>query len=123
MIRGHLLVIPIDKAFLYVEPVYLRAQDYEIPQLQRIIVSDGARAAMEPTLHGALEAVFGRGPASEVSGGEPTAIRPPAELQAARDALEAVEGALRQGDWTAFGRAMQRLTDILGRPRAPGDGS
>ena len=57
---------------------------------------------MEQTLHGALEAVFGRGPASEVSGGEPTAIRPSAELQAARDALEAVEKALRQGDWTAF---------------------
>ena len=123
VIRGHLLVIPIDKAFLYVEPVYLRAQDYEIPQLQRIIVSDGARAAMEPTLRGALEALFGRGPASEVPGGEPRAIQPPAELQSARDAFEAVEQALRQGDWAAFGRAMQRLTDILGRPRAPGDGS
>ena len=42
----------------------------EIPQLQRIIVSDGARAAMEPTLRGALEAVFADVPASEVSGGE-----------------------------------------------------
>ena len=123
VIRGHLLVIPIDKAFLYVEPVYLRAQDYEIPQLQRIIVSDGARAAMEPTLRGALEALFGRGPASEVPGGEPRAIQPPAGLQSARDAFEAVEEARRQGDWAAFGRAMQRLTDILGRPRAPGDGS
>ena len=43
VIRGHLLVIPIDDAFIYVEPVYLRAEDNEIPQLQRVIVSDGAR--------------------------------------------------------------------------------
>ena len=42
VIRGHLLVIPIDDAFLYVEPVYLRAEDNEIPQLQRVIVSDGS---------------------------------------------------------------------------------
>ena len=63
MIRGHLLVIPIDDAFLYVEPVYLRAEDNEIPQLQRVIVSDGARVAMEPTLQAALEAVFGGAPA------------------------------------------------------------
>ena len=121
VIRGHLLVIPIDKAFLYVEPVYLRAQDYEIPQLQRIIVSDGQRAAMDPTLRGALEALFGGGPVSHVSGGAARAIQPPAELQAARGALEEVEQALRQGDWAAFGRAMQRLSDILGGPHAPGD--
>ena len=57
VIRGHLLVIPIDKAFLYVEPVYLRAQDYEIPQLQRIIVSDGAAGR-----HGTDAARSARGP-------------------------------------------------------------
>ena len=122
VIRGHLLVIPIGKAFLYVEPVYLRAQDYEIPQLQRIIVSDGQRVAMEPTLRGALEALFGGRPVSQVSGDEAGAIQPPAELQAARGALEEVEQALRQGDWAAFGRAMQRLSDILGERPAPGDG-
>ena len=123
VIRGHLLVIPIDDAFLYVEPVYLRAEDYEIPQLQRIIVSDGVRAVMEPTLGGALEALFGGVPGAEVSGGEPRILQVPFALQAARDALEAAQQALRQGDWAEFGNAMQGLAEILGRPRAPGDGS
>jgi hypothetical protein len=59
---------------------------------------------------------------SQVPGDEAGAIQPPAELQAARGALEEVEQALRQGNWAAFGRAMQRLTDILGGPRTPGDG-
>ena len=81
VIRGHLLVIPIDDAFLYVEPVYLRAQDNEIPQLQRVIVSDGARAAMEPTLQAALEAVFGGKPSSEESpASNRTSARKPASF-------------------------------------------
>ena len=75
---------------------------------------------MEPTLHGALEAVFGRGPASEVRAASrrpssrPPSFRQPATLSSSRKGAS-------PGDWTAFGRATQRLTDILGRPRAPGD--
>jgi uncharacterized membrane protein (UPF0182 family) len=119
VIRGHLLVIPIDDAFLYVEPVYLRAEGNEIPQLQRIIVSDGARVAMEPTLQGALEAVFGAGPGSAAAAG----AAPSADLERAQEALDAAEQALRRGDWVTFGTAMQRLRGLLGRPGTPGDGS
>ena len=50
VIRGNLLVIPIDESLLYVEPVYLRAEENDIPQLKRIIVSDGETLAMEPSL-------------------------------------------------------------------------
>jgi uncharacterized membrane protein (UPF0182 family) len=121
VIRGHLLVIPIDDAFLYVEPVYLRAEGNEIPQLQRIIASDGARAAMEPTLQGALEAVFGAGPGSGAAAGAAPASS--ADLAPAREALDAAEQALRRGDWVTFGSAMQRLRGLLGRPGMPGDGS
>ncbi len=62
VLRGNLLVIPIDDAFVYVEPVYLRAEDNDIPQLKRIIVSDGQRVAMEPTLAQSLQVVFGGAP-------------------------------------------------------------
>ena len=46
VIRGHLLVIPIDKAFLYVEPVYLRAQDTRSPSCS------GHRQRRRPSRHG-----------------------------------------------------------------------
>ena len=62
VIRGNLLVIPIDEALLYVEPVYLHAEENDIPQLKRIIVSDGDKLAMEPTLEAALSVVFGEAP-------------------------------------------------------------
>jgi uncharacterized membrane protein (UPF0182 family) len=123
VIRGNLLVIPIDDAFVYVEPVYLRAEDNDIPQLKRIIVSDGGHVAMEPTLARSLQVVFGAAPETEVSGIAEPSTPPPADLDRARDALGAAEEALRAGDWAAFGEAMQRLSDTLGRPRTPGDGS
>ncbi|GMQ74925.1 MAG: UPF0182 family protein [Gammaproteobacteria bacterium] len=110
VIRGNLLVIPIDNSFLYVEPVYLIAEDLDIPQLKRIIVSDGRRLAMEPTLEEALAAVVG----SRVQETEATLGPEGSEqLAAARAALAEAEAALRDADWDAFGRAMQLLKQVL----------
>ena len=50
VLRGNLLVIPIDHSLLYVEPVYLVAEQNDLPQLKRVIVAHGDRVAMEPTL-------------------------------------------------------------------------
>ncbi len=61
VIRGNLMVIPIDNTFIYVEPVFLIAEGVEIPQLQRVIVAYGDKIAMEPTLEGAIHDVFGNG--------------------------------------------------------------
>ncbi|MCG8559008.1 MAG: UPF0182 family protein [Hyphomicrobiales bacterium] len=111
VIRGNLLVIPIDHSFIYVEPVYLIAEDSAIPQLKRVIVSDGQRIAMEPTLRDALNVVFGvrrGGPEPEPASAEADS------LAEARKALTAAEQALRDGDWSLFGRSMQRLRQLLG---------
>jgi uncharacterized protein len=123
VLRGNLLVIPIDDAFVYVEPVYLRAEDNDIPQLKRVIVSDGQRVAMEPTLAQSLQVVFGGAPETATVAGAAPPTAPPADLQQARTALDAAQDALRQGDWAAFGEAMQRLSDTLGRQPAAPDGA
>ena len=116
VIRGHLLVIPIEESFLYVKPVYLIAEGTDIPQLKRVIVSDGDRIAMAPTLEEAVAAVFGPasprpGPAAAPGPGAPDSFDP---RPAAREALQAAEEALRDGNWDAFGRAMQALKGLLG---------
>ncbi|MDP6602681.1 MAG: UPF0182 family protein [Rhodospirillales bacterium] len=112
MIRGHLLVIPIEQSFLYVKPVYLIAEGTDIPQLKRVIVSDGDRIAMEPTLEQAVASVFGRTPSRPglAAGLAPGA---PDSRPAAREALLEAEKALRDGNWDAFGRAMQALKLLL----------
>jgi hypothetical protein len=50
VIQGNLLVLPIGKALLYVEPIYLRASTGGLPTLTRVVVSDGKRIAMANNL-------------------------------------------------------------------------
>src|SRR5262249_39727186 len=109
VIRGNLLVIPIDQSFLYVEPVFLLAEGTNIPQLQRVIVGDGNRLAMEPTLADALQAVFGEAPPHP----EGTAEGPRATPSEASEALSRADEALRRGDWASFGQAWERLKSLL----------
>jgi uncharacterized protein len=59
VIRGNLMVIPIENSFLYVEPVFLLAEGVDIPQLQRVIVAIGDNIAMQPTMEGAIYELFG----------------------------------------------------------------
>ena len=59
VIRGKLVVIPIENSFLYVVPLYLRAEGTNFPQLKRVIVATGNKVVMEPTLDEALSALFG----------------------------------------------------------------
>lgn len=59
VIRGKLVVIPIENSFLYVVPLYLRAEGTNFPQLKRVIAATGDKVVMEPTLDEAINALFG----------------------------------------------------------------
>jgi uncharacterized membrane protein (UPF0182 family) len=110
VIRGNLIVIPIHNSFLYVEPVYLTAEGTNIPQLKRIIVVSGNKVVMEPTLEEALKVLFGAARPEEKKIAAPAQLE---ELDKARDALEKAQKALRQGNWQAFGDAMEKLKNTL----------
>src|SRR5258706_12664355 len=58
VIRGHLLVVPIENSILYVSPLYLRAATGQLPELKRVIAAYGDRVVMEETLGAALAALF-----------------------------------------------------------------
>jgi len=62
------VVIPIENAFLYVVPLYLRAEGTNFPQLKRVIVATGDKVVMRPGLDEALAALFGTGEATPVPG-------------------------------------------------------
>ncbi|NUP99713.1 MAG: UPF0182 family protein, partial [Armatimonadetes bacterium] len=59
VIRGNLLVIPIESSLLYVEPLYLESEKRGLPELKRVIVVYEDQVVMEPTLEAALERLFG----------------------------------------------------------------
>jgi uncharacterized membrane protein (UPF0182 family) len=59
VIRGNLLVIPMNQSLMYFEPVYLQAAQSPIPELTRVIAVYGDDVVMEPTLSDALTKIFG----------------------------------------------------------------
>ncbi len=58
VIRGKLIVTPIENAFLYVVPIYLQAEGENFPQLKRVIAVSGDQVVMEPTLDEAMANLF-----------------------------------------------------------------
>jgi uncharacterized membrane protein (UPF0182 family) len=86
VIRGNLLVIPIDDALLYVEPLYLRAEKRELPELKRLIASAGDRVVMSQNVEPLLAALFSGAAAPPVvvaSAPAPAAAAPTSEADAA----------------------------------------
>ncbi|WP_424097456.1 UPF0182 family protein [Moorena producens] len=57
-VQGNLLVIPIEQSLLYVEPLYLEAEQNSLPTLVRVIVVYQNQIIMAQNLKEALEAIF-----------------------------------------------------------------
>jgi len=139
VVRGNLIVVPIEESFLYVEPIYLIAENIQIPQLRRVIVSYGEQVAMERSLELALNEVFGEelleteeqiAAAEETAEGEDGTQRmsPQANrnLREARSLLRQARQALQDGDFATFGQRFNELQQVLdsvpaNRPAAPAD--
>jgi uncharacterized membrane protein (UPF0182 family) len=126
VIRGHLLVVPIENSILYVSPLYLRAATGQLPELKRVIAAYGDRVVMEETLGAALAALFkdtAPPPARPAEAGATTSAGPagPADARA-REALIRYDRAierLKAGDFSGFGAeldALRPLLEALGRP-------
>jgi len=58
VIRGKLIVTPIENAFLYIVPIYLQAAGENFPQLKRVIAVTGDKVVMDETLDGAMANLF-----------------------------------------------------------------
>jgi uncharacterized membrane protein (UPF0182 family) len=120
VIRGNLLVIPVDQAILHVEPIYLEAEASQLPELRRVIVAYGSRIAMEETLAEALaqamgvELVEGEPPQPEP---EPTLPRLEGDLPGlvleADGYYRAAQECLKAGDWVCYGAEMDKLEQVL----------
>jgi uncharacterized membrane protein (UPF0182 family) len=130
VIRGHLMVVPIEDSLLYVSPLYLRAETGQLPELKRVIAAYGDHVVMAETLAGALAALFTE-PAPAVPAPPPTDVRadtsPAGPMDnRAREALGHYDRALERlkaGDWGGFGAeldALRALLEALGQH--PGDG-
>ena len=127
VLLGNLLVIPIQDSLLYVEPLFIRAENGQLPELQRVIASYSDRVVMGDTLDLTMAALFTNqappaptiakaitneaAPQSIAAGG-----RAKADMQSAAQHYNRAMEAIRAGDWTAFGAEMKPLGDELSKP-------
>jgi len=125
VIRGNLLIIPLGNALLYVEPLYLQAEQGQIPELKRVIVASGDRIVMNETLNQALAQLVGRAPSAVVRG--PAEVTSPRSAEArgeieqqvyelARQAdahYTAAQAALQRGDWAGYGEEMNAVRQLI----------
>lgn len=58
VIRGNLLVVPLEDALVYFEPLYLQGSERSIPELKRVIVAIGDRVVMASSLDAAVAAAM-----------------------------------------------------------------
>ncbi|HEX7090253.1 MAG TPA: UPF0182 family protein [Longimicrobiales bacterium] len=115
---GRLRVVPLDSTFLYIEPLFLSGQGTPIPELQRVIVSDGRAVSMALTLPEAIAALRGGGDGAPVADAEasPTDAGGADDWpRRALDLLERADRRLREGDLAGFGAALRDLREFLQR--------
>jgi uncharacterized membrane protein (UPF0182 family) len=120
VIRGDLLVIPIEEALLYVQPLYLQAEGGRIPELKRVVVAYQNRVVMRETLDEGLSELFGGAPGQRPPSEPLVAAQPSTpdsrlspQLNEARRHYDAAIQAQRDLDWAKYGEEMRQLGEVL----------
>jgi len=125
VVLGNLLTLPVGGGLLYVQPVYVRAtaNSASYPLLQKVLVSFGDQIGYDDNLKGALDQVFGGNSGTTTNAGGNSGTTSPANgnansalanaLASAKQALADGQAALAKGDFTAYGRAQDRLKSAI----------
>lgn len=117
VIRGNLIIIPIEQSFLYIEPIYLKASAAgALPQLKRVIVAYEDKVTMKETLEDALNAIF-KGRIEKFEGEVAREI--PKTLQdkfkEASRLYDEAQDDLSKGNFAEYAKKIEGLGEILGR--------
>ncbi|MEG1641653.1 MAG: UPF0182 family protein [Synergistaceae bacterium] len=129
VLRGDLLVVPVGKSLLYVQPLYLKAETGELPELKRIITSTGGRVAWGETFAESLKNLIGGNISAKTSKTEKidesnkndkkdsSSKLPLLEqnklVKEAQKLYDSAIKAQRSGDWARYGEEIKKLGNIL----------
>ncbi len=122
VIRGNLLVIPIEDGLLYVEPIYLQASKSEIPELKRVVIAYGSKITMAENLDEALANIFieeeeekKAEPEEEAKLKEEITIKKSVQelITEANQSFERALNFQREGKWAEYGEELENLKNIL----------
>ena len=120
VIRGHLLVIPIGRSVLFVEPIYLQAERSPMPELRLVVLATQEKLAYGETFAEAMTSLFGEEAATPTTtpaaepGADPTQPTPSATpapdlQQLVNKAIQEFEDYQRLTSEGKLGEAGQKL--------------
>jgi uncharacterized protein len=116
VIKGDLLVVPIEGSLVYVQPIFLEEEGGSFPEFRRAAVVFGDQVEWAETLDGALALIFGEGVG-------PVGPPPPPDtpngatieelLNQAADAFAAADRALRAGNLSEYQRQVDEAQRLI----------
>ena len=126
VLRGNLLILPMNNSLLYVEPIYIQSEDEKtaIPELRRVVIGYENEVVWGASLDEALVKMFGQGRRFQTTAATTTedtaATARSTEQIPLRELVEQAnryfnqsQNAQRAGDWTEYGRSLQLLEETL----------
>lgn len=113
VIRGNILMIPIEDTILYVEPLYIKSDaNNALPEMKKVIVAYKDRVVMTDTLYQGIEKLFTKvGIDDDITNEEELTMEE--LIEKAVEYLEQSKSSSGSGDWTEFGQNLDQLEDIL----------
>ncbi len=125
VIRGNLLVIPINESLIFVQAIYLRSEGGRIPELKRVVVAYQNEVVMEETLERGLARLFSDDPtltpvlATQESQTTPSTTRVGVSteelIRQATSHYDRAVAAQQSGDWATYGAEMRLVGELLRR--------
>jgi uncharacterized membrane protein (UPF0182 family) len=129
VLRGQMLVLPIENTFLYVEPIYLQASQAKMPQLKKVALAMGNTLIYSDTYEEALAQLGGMNPApvaqtaqapppgAAASPGEPARPtgQPDPRVDRIRQHFQRYRDLTAQGKWVEAGRELEAIQAIVGK--------
>lgn len=123
VLRGQMMVLPVDGTFVYIEPIYIQAKEARMPQMKKVVVAVGNSLIYTDSYDQALAQLGGMSPApapQTTSASPPPAGSPPtsipggdSKIQSIRDHLSKYRQLSSQGKWAEAGKELEAVEALV----------
>ncbi len=124
VLRGQMLVLPIEHTFLYVEPIYIQASQAKMPQLKKVALAMGNNLVYADTYQQALAQLAGEKlpetPAAaappvttSAQPAAPNPAQPDARVAQIRQHLERYRQLVSQGKLSEAGKELEAIQSLV----------
>lgn len=121
VLRGNIMVVPVENSLLYVEPIYIQADnENSLPEVKRVIVAYKDNIVMEESLEEALNKIFGIIEEPEIPEEPDIDIEITDDnikeiIKQANDLFNKAKEASQKGNWAEYGEYLEKLEDVLNK--------